>query len=175
MTFWSAGPKCGNYFHAAESGRRWDEMSLSIPDLCPCAIQIRSFELPWEAGFAKNCPRASSAGARAVGRACGAGAVYGASKAAATARSSLRRRCALDPVHLCYIAPSANSRFSFFLELLDHQLTSRPTSRSTPTTPTHDKPSTVSDSVCHGDKGMAWNGVKTARNRGSYDDAMLIS
>ena len=24
--FWSAGPKCGNYFHAAESGRRWDEM-----------------------------------------------------------------------------------------------------------------------------------------------------
>ncbi len=26
MAFWSAGPKCGNYFHAAESGRRWDEM-----------------------------------------------------------------------------------------------------------------------------------------------------
>jgi hypothetical protein len=47
MAFWSAGPKFGNFFHAAESGRRWDEMSLSIPDLCPCAIQSRSFELPY--------------------------------------------------------------------------------------------------------------------------------
>jgi len=47
MAFWSAGPKCGNYFHAAETGRRWDEMSLSIPDICPCAIQRRSFELPY--------------------------------------------------------------------------------------------------------------------------------
>jgi len=26
MALWSAGPKCGNFFHAAESGRRWDEM-----------------------------------------------------------------------------------------------------------------------------------------------------
>jgi hypothetical protein len=26
IVFWSAGPKCGNYFHAAESGRRCDEM-----------------------------------------------------------------------------------------------------------------------------------------------------
>jgi hypothetical protein len=43
--------KCGNHFHAAESGRRWDEMSLSIPDLCPCAIQSRSFELPYGSFF----------------------------------------------------------------------------------------------------------------------------
>jgi len=26
MASWSAGPKCGNCNHAAESGRRWDEM-----------------------------------------------------------------------------------------------------------------------------------------------------
>ena len=26
LAFWSAGLKCGHYFHAAESGRRWDEM-----------------------------------------------------------------------------------------------------------------------------------------------------
>jgi len=47
MAFWSAGPKCGNYFHAAESGRRCDQMTLSIPDLCPCAIQSRPFGLPY--------------------------------------------------------------------------------------------------------------------------------
>jgi hypothetical protein len=47
MAFWSAGPKCGNYFHAAESGRRCDQMTLSIPDICPCAIQSRPFGLPY--------------------------------------------------------------------------------------------------------------------------------
>jgi len=34
----------------------------------------------YEAGFAKNRPRAGSAGARAGKRACGAGVVYGACK-----------------------------------------------------------------------------------------------
>ena len=47
MAFWSSGPKCGNYFHAAESGRRCDQMTLSIPDLCPCAIRSRPFGLPY--------------------------------------------------------------------------------------------------------------------------------
>jgi hypothetical protein len=60
MAFWSAGPKCGNYFHAAESGRRWDEMSLSIPDLCPCAIQSRSFELPYGMFFTIQGPESRS-------------------------------------------------------------------------------------------------------------------
>ena len=35
------------YFHAAESGRRCDQMPLSIHDLCPCAIQSRPFGLPY--------------------------------------------------------------------------------------------------------------------------------
>jgi len=37
------------------------------------------------------------------------------SSAAATARLFRQRRYALDPVHSCYIAPSANSRFFRFL------------------------------------------------------------
>jgi hypothetical protein len=38
MAFWSAGPKCGNYFHAAESGRRCDEMlrRYQCAVLAPC-------------------------------------------------------------------------------------------------------------------------------------------
>ena len=34
MAFWSAGPKCGNHFHAAESGRRCEEM----PRRYQCAV-----------------------------------------------------------------------------------------------------------------------------------------
>jgi len=54
--FWSVGPMCGNYFHAAESGQRWDEMSLSIPDLCPCAIPSRPFGLPYGVIFTTQGP-----------------------------------------------------------------------------------------------------------------------
>ena len=61
MAFWSAGPKCGNYFHAAKSGRRCDQLTLSIPDLCPCSIlQSRSFELPYEYFFTTQVDRGSS-------------------------------------------------------------------------------------------------------------------
>jgi len=41
MAFWSDGPKCGNYFHAAESGRRCDEM----PRRYQCAVLA-----PYKAG-----------------------------------------------------------------------------------------------------------------------------
>ena len=41
MVFWSTGPKCGNYFHAAESGRRQDEM----PRRYQCAVLA-----PYKAG-----------------------------------------------------------------------------------------------------------------------------
>ena len=54
MAFWSAGPKCGDYFHAAESGRRCDQMPLSIPALCPCAIQSRPFGLPYGLFFLRH-------------------------------------------------------------------------------------------------------------------------
>jgi hypothetical protein len=60
MAFWSAGPNCGNYFHAAESGWRWDEMSLSFPDLCPCGIQSRSFDLPYGLFFTTQGPESRS-------------------------------------------------------------------------------------------------------------------
>ena len=56
MASWSAGPKCGNYFHAAESGRRCDQMMLSIPDLCPCAKQSRPFGLPYGLFLTKQGP-----------------------------------------------------------------------------------------------------------------------
>ena len=68
--------------------------------------------------------------------------------------------------------------FIFSLELINHQkFHSKVASRDpkgTPTTATHDKPSTVLDSVRHEDTCMALHGATTARNRGSYDDAVLI-
>jgi hypothetical protein len=56
MAFWSAGPKCGPYFHAAESGRQCDQMTLSIPDLCACAIRSRPFGLPYGLCFTTQGP-----------------------------------------------------------------------------------------------------------------------
>jgi len=39
---------------------------------------------------------------------------------------------------------------------------------------THSKRSPDSGSECQGDKGMVWTVSETARNRGSYDDALRM-
>jgi hypothetical protein len=39
--FWSVGPKCGNYFHAAWSAMGRGRNAASIPVCYPCAIQSR--------------------------------------------------------------------------------------------------------------------------------------
>jgi len=51
---------CGNYFHAAESGRRCDQMTLSISDVYPCAIQSRPFGLPYGLFFTTQWPESRS-------------------------------------------------------------------------------------------------------------------
>ena len=53
-------PRIPVYCHAAESGRRWDELSLLIPDLCPCAIQSRPFGLPYGLFFTTQGPESYS-------------------------------------------------------------------------------------------------------------------
>jgi len=83
---------------------------------------------PYEAGYAKNFPRAASAGARSESRARGAGAVYVASNApfeyvigggdgALVAAAPL---CAISRAFVLYRAKRQFSACSF-LELLDHQ------------------------------------------------------
>ena len=52
--------KCGKYFHAAKSGRRCDQMPLSILHLCPCAIQSRPFALPYGLFFKTQGPESRS-------------------------------------------------------------------------------------------------------------------
>ena len=135
-----------------------------------------------------TCVRGGSAGARSESRVRGTGTVYGASNAPCEsvaggcdgARSLRRRRYALIGVHPCCIDTRRwcqESRFFVSRVIEPPKVPYKSVSRSyhnMPTTATHDKPSTVSDSVRHGDKCMALHGVKTARNRGSFDDAMLI-
>jgi hypothetical protein len=95
-----------------------DEGSTRLEDIGPDGYE-------YEAGSAKNRPRGGSAGARSESCARGTGAVYGVSKGSCESVASgsdgafvaAAPLCARSraSVHLCHIAPSANSRLFRFL------------------------------------------------------------